>query len=133
MVQHGSILNVSDKSGVVIVQCIKVFGGSNKRIAFLGDIILVVVKKISSLHKTRIKLGTRKRRRFVEGGLSRALLVRTKSNFCRLPGLFIKFNENAVVLISKKGIPVSKRAYGPILRELCIKRPSLGYISRFII
>lgn len=131
MIQQGSILNVNDKTGVILVQCIKVFGSSKKRIAFLGDVILVVIKKV--VIRSNLKHSARKRRRFFEGGLSRALLVRTKTNFCRLPGFFIKFNENSVVLVSKKVIPVSKRAYGPILKELCIKTPSLGYISRFII
>lgn len=131
MIQQGSILNVSDKTGVVLVQCIKVFGSKKKRIAFLGDVILVVIKKIilAALPKHMV----RKKRRLYEGKLSRALIIRTKINFCRMPGFFIKFNENSVVLVSKKCIPVSKRAFGPILKELCIQTPALGYISRFII
>ena len=131
MIQQGSILNVSDKTGVILVQCIKVFGSNKKRIAFLGDVVLVVIKKV--IIKSTFKYGVRKRRRFFEGGLSRALLVRSKTNFCRMPGFFIKFNENSVVLVNKKIIPFAKRAYGPILKELCIKTPALGYISRFII
>lgn len=131
MIQHGSLLNVADKTGVVVVQCIKVFGSNKKRIASLGDVILVVVKKV--LTAAVAVGGTKKKRKFYPGRLVRGLLVRTKVNFARMTGFYIKFNENTVVLVSKKRIPLSKRAYGPILKELCIKTPSLGYISRFII
>jgi ribosomal protein L14 len=73
------------------------------------------------------------RKRFAMGTMHRALVIRAKVNFCRLPGIYIKFNENAVVLVNKKVVPVSNRVYGPILKELCIKWPSLGCVSRVVI
>lgn len=100
MLQPGSLVNVSDKTGVVIVQCIKVFGASKKRIAFLGDVILLVIKKATL--KSNFKSNVKKKRKFFPGRLVRGLIVRTKVNFSRLPGFFIKFNENTVVLVSKK-------------------------------
>lgn len=131
MIQHGTILNVVDKTGVIMVQCIKVFGSSKKRIAFLGDVVLVVIKKVSA--QPVFKGNVKKKRKFFQGRLVRALIVRSKVNYERLPGFYINFNENSVVLVSKKTVPLSRRAYGPILKELCIKVPALGYISRFII
>jgi len=131
MVQAGTILKVTDKTAVVLVECLKVFGPIRKRIAYLGDVVLVSVKKLN-VKKLSIQK-TKKRRRYSRGSLSRALLVRSKINFCRIPGIFIKFDENAVVLVNKKTIPVSNRIYGPILKELCMKLPSLGCIARHII
>jgi len=131
MVQAGTILKVTDKTAVVLVECLKVFGPIRKRIAYLGDIVLVSVKKLNIKNKNIQK--TKKKRRYSRGSLSRALLVRSKVNFCRISGIFIKFDENAVVLVNKKAIPVSNRIYGPILKELCMKQPSLGCIARHII
>jgi len=131
MVQLGSLLKVTDKTGVVLVQCIKVFGYSKRRIAFLGDVILVSVKWINVKRFKFMKV--RWRKRFAMGTMHRALVIRAKVNFCRLPGIYIKFNENAVVLVNKKVVPVSNRVYGPILKELCIKWPSLGCVSRVVI
>lgn len=119
MIQLGSILKVTDRTGVVLVQCIKVFGSSEKRIAYLGDVILVSVKKINVKKFSGEKV--RKKKRFLKGTLHRALIVRTKLNFSRLPGIFIKFDENSVVLVNKKTVPISNRVFGPILRELCMR------------
>jgi len=65
--------------------------------------------------------------------LHRALLVRGRVNRLRIPGVFIKFNENCVVLVNKKIVPISNRVYGPIIREICMKRPAFGCVSRLII
>jgi len=131
MIQLGTMLKVTDKTGVVLVQCIKVFGPLRKKIAYLGDIVLVSVKKINVKKLTSLK--AKKRRKYRKGSLTRALVVRTKVNFCRAPGVFIKFDENTVVLVNKKVVPVSNRVYGPVLKELCMKWPSLGCITRFVI
>jgi len=111
MVQAGTILKVTDKTAVVLVECLKVFGPIRKRIAYLGDVVLVSVKKLNIKNKNIIK--AKKKRRYSRGSLSRALLVRSKVNFCRIPGIFIKFDENAVVLVNKKTVPVSNRVMGP--------------------
>ncbi len=130
MVQQGSILNVCDRTGVILVQCIKVFGSSKKRIAFLGDVILVSIKKFNlrKYHNSK----TKKKKKFLKGSLQRGLIVRSKVNFKRTSGIYIKFDENTVVLVNKKVVPISNRVFGPILKELCMKWPSLGCITRFI-
>lgn len=94
------MLKVTDKTGVVLVQCIKVLGNSKKRIALLGDVILVAVKRINPKKFKNVKLFRRKK--FFKGTLHRALIIRTKVNFMRLSGLFIRFNENTVVLVIKE-------------------------------
>lgn len=114
----GTILKVCDKTGVMLVQCIKVLGDSKKRIAFLGDVVLVSVQRINPKKFHNVKLF--KKKRFAVGTLHRALIVRTKVNFMRIPGIYIKFNENTVVLVNKRTVPISNRVYGPILRELCM-------------
>jgi large subunit ribosomal protein L14 len=131
MVQQGSILKVTDRTGVVLVQCIKVLGSSKKGIAYLGDIILVSVKKINTKQFQGTAL--RKKRKFLKGTLHRGLIVRTKVNYKRLNGVFIKFNENSLVLVNKRSVPISNRINGPILKELCIKLPSIGCVTRFMI
>jgi len=131
MIQVGTVLKVTDKTGVVLVRCIKVFGNAKSRIAYLGDVILVSVLRINPRKFIKVKLF--KRKKFFKGTLHRGLVIRTKMNFCRLPGLFIRFNENTVVLVNKKSVPISNRVYGPVLRELCMVLPSLGCITRMII
>jgi len=131
MVQAGTMLKVTDKTAVILVECLRVFGPIRKRIAYIGDVVLVSVKKINVKKLSSLK--TKKRKRYSRGSLSRALVVRSKVNFCRIPGVFIKFDENAVVLVNKKKVPVSNRIFGPILKELCMKWPSLGCITRHII
>jgi len=128
MVQVGTILKVTDKTGVVLVQCIKVLGASKRRIACLGDVVLVSVKRINPKKFKNVKLFRRKK--FFKGTLHRGLVIRTKSYFKRLTGVFIRFNENAVVLVNKKRVPISNRIYGPVLRELCMRFPSIGCVSR---
>jgi len=131
MIQVGTVLKVSDKTGVVLVRCIKVFGNIKSRIAYLGDVVLVSVLRINPRKFVKVKLF--KRKKFFKGTLHRGLIIRMKMNFCRLPGLFLRFNENTVVLVNKKSVPISNRVYGPVLRELCMVLPSLGCITRMII
>lgn len=131
MIQVGTILKVTDKTGVVLVQCIKVLGNSKKRIALLGDVVLVAVKRINPKKFKNVKLFRRKK--FFKGTLHRGLIIRSKINFMRLSGLFIRFNENTVVLVNKKIVPISNRIYGPVIRELCMRLPSLGCITRVML
>jgi len=131
MIQCGTILRVIDKTSVVLGRCIKVFGSTKKRIANLGDVVLITVRWLNAKKFSLLK--PRIRKRFNFGTLHRALVVRTKVNYCRFPGAFIRFDENAVVLVTRKVIPVSNRVYGPILKELCMKWPSLGCVTRCII
>src|ERR1700743_3037493 len=131
MIQVGTILKVRDKSGVNLVKCIKVLNTSKNRIAKLGDTILVSVKQINPKKFSKMKLF--KRKRFFKGTIHRALIIRTKTKFRRFNNIYINFNENSVVLVNKKIIPISNRVYGPVLIELCRKLPSLGCISRIMI
>lgn len=131
MIQVGTILNVCDKTGVSLVKCIKVLGPYKKRIAFIGDVILVSVVHINAKKFQNMKLF--KRKRFFKGTLHRALVLRTKTNYKRANGIYIKFDENSVALVNRKVVPISNRVYGPVLIELCRKWPSLGCISRYMI
>jgi hypothetical protein len=74
------------------------------------------------------RLKAKKRRKYSKGRLLRALVVRSKVNFLRMSGIFIKFDENTVVLVNKRVVPISNRVYGPILKELCMRWPSLGCV-----
>ena len=131
MIQVGTILKVCDKTGVSLVQCIKVFGPSKKRIAFLGDVILVSVQQINPKKFQNMKLF--KRKRFFKGTLHRGLIIRSKVNYQRTTGIFIKFNENSLILVNRKSIPISNRIYGVVLIELCRRLPSLGCVVRYMI
>jgi large subunit ribosomal protein L14 len=106
MVQLRSMLEVADNSGAKRVQCIKVLGGSHKRYARLGDIIVVSVKE--ALPDSNIKKGT----------VTKAVVVRTKKEQRRLDGSYIRFDQNAAVLINTDGEPVGTRIFGPVAREL---------------
>lgn len=131
MIQLGSILKVSDKTGVVLVRCVKVFGSSKKRIAYIGDVVLVSVQRLNPKKFHNVKLF--KKKKFFKGTLHRGLVIRAKVNYLRSPGVFIRFNENSVVLVNKKTVPISNRVFGPVLRELCMDLPSLGCITRLMI
>ena len=100
------MLEVADNSGAKRVQCIKVLGGSHKRYARLGDIIVVSVKE--ALPNSNIKKGT----------VTKAVVVRTKKEQRRLDGSYIRFDQNAAVLINTDGEPVGTRIFGPVAREL---------------
>ena len=106
MVQLRSMLEVADNSGAKRVQCIKVLGGSHRRYARLGDIVVVSVKE--ALPDSNIKKGT----------VTKAVVVRTKKEQRRLDGSYIRFDQNAVVLINAEGEPVGTRIFGPVAREL---------------
>jgi len=101
-----SMLVVADNSGAKRVQCIKVLGGFHKRYARLGDIVVVSVKE--SLPDSNIKKGI----------VTRAVVVRTKKEQRRPDGSYIRFDQNAVVLINTEGEPIGTRVFGPVAREL---------------
>jgi large subunit ribosomal protein L14 len=119
MIQVGTVLKVCDKSGVSLAQCIKVLGPYKKRIAYINDVILISVIHINSKKFQNMKFF--KKKRFMKGTLHRGLVVRTKINFKRASQIFIKFDENSIILVNRKIVPISNRVYGPILIELCRK------------
>jgi len=106
MIQTQSVLNVADNSGAKKVQCIKVLGSSKRRYARIGDIISCSVK-------TAIPGGNVKK-----GEVVKAVIVRTRKEFRRRDGSYIRFDENAAVLINKESEPIGTRIFGPVAREL---------------
>ena len=110
MIQMQTNLQVADNSGARRVQCIKVLGGSKRRTASVGDVIVVTVKE--AIPRGRVK----------KGELHRAVVVRTKKEIRRIDGSSIRFDSNAAVLISPQGEPVGTRIFGPVTRELRAKK-----------
>lgn len=106
MIQEETNLVVADNSGAKKVRCIRVLGGHDKRYATLGDLIVVSVK--SAIPGAPVK----------KGEVSRAVVVRTKKEVGRKDGSFIRFDENAVVLLNPQGEPRGTRIFGPVAREL---------------
>ncbi len=106
MVQLRSILDVADNSGAKKVQCIKVLGGSHKRYATVGDVIVVSIKEAAP--DAAIKKGT----------VAKAVVVRTAKELRRPDGTYIRFDRNAAVIINAQGEPVGTRIFGPVAREL---------------
>lgn len=116
MIQLSTIVTVTDKSGVLLGQCIKVLGTSSARIASYGDLILISVLLID--RKKFFQAKPRLRQRFQRGTIHRGLVVRTNTSVLRDNGTRIRFSENSIVLVTKKRIPISNRITGPIFKEL---------------
>jgi ribosomal protein L14 len=131
MIQLKTFLNATDKTAIVKVYCIKVLKSIKNRIAILGDIIIICVNSVNI--KNFIKLKLRFQKKFNVGSLHRALIVRTVFPYIRVCGIQIKFNENSIIIVSKQVVPLSNKVYGPVLREFCMRWPSLGCVSVCII
>jgi large subunit ribosomal protein L14 len=110
MIQMQTNLDVADNSGARRVQCIKVLGGSHRRYASVGDIIVVSVKE--AIPRGKVKKGT----------VERAVIVRTAYPVRRQDGTVIRFDRNAAVLINKQNEPIGTRIFGPVVRELRAKK-----------
>lgn len=110
MIQMQSQLDVADNSGAKRVQCIKVLGGSKRRYASIGDTIIVSVKE--ALPNTKVK----------KGEVRRAVVVRTSKEVARPDGTYIRFDDNAAVIINNQNEPVGTRVFGPVARELRAKQ-----------
>ena len=106
MIQQQTYLNVADNSGAKRVQCIKVLGGTRRKTAAVGDLIVVAVK--DALPNGAIK----------KGDVHRAVVVRVKKEYRRRDGTYIRFDDNACVLLDASGNPRGKRIFGPVAREL---------------
>jgi large subunit ribosomal protein L14 len=109
MIQQETNLDVADNSGARRVQCIKVLGGSKRKYATVGDIIVVSVK--DAIPRGRVK----------KGSVMKAIVVRTAKSIRRIDGSIIRFDRNAAVLINAQGEPVGTRIFGPVPRELRAK------------
>jgi large subunit ribosomal protein L14 len=110
MIQMSTELDVADNSGAKSVMCIKVLGGSHRRYADVGDIIVVSVKE--AIPRGRVK----------KGDVHQAVIVRTAKEIRRTDGSSIRFDRNAAVLINKQGEPIGTRIFGPVTRELRAKK-----------
>ncbi len=106
MIQEETNLVVADNSGAKRVRCIRVLGGHDRRYAGLGDLIVVSVKQ--AIPGAEVK----------KGDVSKAVVVRTKKEYKRQDGTFIRFDENAAVLLNQQGEPRGTRIFGPVAREL---------------
>jgi len=106
MIQVESMLNVADNSGAKTVRCIKVLGGSKRRYASIGDIVVVAVRTV--IPNSAVKKGT----------IEKAVIVRTHKEYRRPDGTYIRFDDNACVLVDANKNPKGKRIFGPVAREL---------------
>ncbi len=106
MIQAQTNLTVADNSGAKKAQCIKVLGGSGRRYASLGDVIVVAIK--SAVPNSKIK----------KGSVERAVIIRTHKEVRRADGTYIRFQDNAAVIIDEKLEPKATRIFGPVAREL---------------
>lgn len=109
MIQMQTRLVAADNSGAKSLQCIKVLGGSKRRYAYLGDVIIVSVKE--AIPNSKVKKGT----------VMRAVIVRTAKEIKRSDGTYIRFDDNSAVLINNVNEPVGTRIFGPVARELRAK------------
>ena len=109
MIQMLSVMDVADNSGAKKLQCIKVIGGSKRKYASVGDIVVVSVKE--ALPNGKVK----------KGSLAKAVIVRTTKEFRRRDGSYIRFDSNSAVLVDKDGEPIGTRIFGPVARELRAK------------
>jgi len=110
MIQTETTLKVADNSGAKLLACIKVIGGSKRRYASVGDVIIVSVKE--AIPNSKVS----------KGSVMRAVIVRTAKELRRSDGSFIKFDDNSAVLINQQNEPIGTRIFGPVARELRAKR-----------
>lgn len=110
MIQTETKLKVADNSGAKLLLCIKVLGGSKRRYASVGDIVIVSVKEAMPNSKVN------------KGSVMRAVIVRTAKEIHRPDGSHIKFDDNSAVLINQQNEPIGTRIFGPVARELRAKR-----------
>ncbi len=110
MVQMTTVLDVADNSGAKKVMCVKVLGGSKRKYASIGDIIVVSIKE--AIPNAKVK----------KGDVAKAVIVRTKKEIARVDGTYIRFDTNSAVLINKDNEPIGTRIFGPVARELRAKK-----------
>jgi large subunit ribosomal protein L14 len=110
MVQNTTTLDVADNSGAKKIMCIRVLGGTKRKYASLGDVIVVSIKE--AIPNAKVK----------KGEVAKAVIVRTKKDVSRQDGSYIRFDTNSAVLVDKDNEPVGTRIFGPVARELRAKR-----------
>ena len=110
MIQMETVLDVADNSGAKRVRCLKVLGGSKRKYATIGDVIVVSIKDAAPNGKVR------------KGQVARAVIVRTRKEVRRRDGSYIRFDTNSAVLLNKDNEPLGSRIFGPVARELRAKK-----------
>ena len=110
MIQMQSQLDVADNSGAKKLTCVKVLGGSRRRYATVGDVVVVSIREASPDAKVK------------KGDVARAVIVRTTKELARPDGSYIRFDNNSAVLVTAQGEPVGTRIFGPVARELRTKK-----------
>lgn len=110
MIQLASVMNSADNSGAKRLYCIKVLGGTRRKYASVGDVVVVAVKE--ALPNSKVK----------KGDVKKGVIVRTKKEIRRPDGSYIRFDDNSVVLLDNNGEPVGTRIFGPVARELRAKK-----------
>jgi large subunit ribosomal protein L14 len=110
MIQTQTVLDVADNSGARKLMCVKVLGGSKRKYASIGDIIVVSIREAAPNSKVK------------KGEVARAVIVRTAKEITREDGSYIKFDDNSAVLINKDKEPIGTRIFGPVARELRAKK-----------
>ena len=110
MIQPRSMLDVADNSGAKKIMCIRVLGGTKRKYASLGDVIVVSIKE--AIPNAKVK----------KGDIAKAVIVRTKKEVSRQDGSYIRFDANSAVLVDKDNEPIGTRIFGPVARELRAKR-----------
>lgn len=114
MIQQQTILKVADNSGAKTVKCIKVLGGFKRKVAFLGDLIIVSIQHLRNKSRNTSKV--------TKGEVHKALIVRTKKKINKNDGSFYLFSENAVSLINKQNKPIASRLTGPLPKKLRLNK-----------
>ena len=117
MIQNLSVLDVADNSGAKKLMCIKVIGGSKRRYASVGDVVVVSVKEAAPTAKVK------------KGDVVRAVIVRTTKELRRRDGSYIRFDTNSAVLITNDGEPIGTRIFGPVARELRAQTKYMKIVS----
>jgi len=110
MILTSTLFKVSDNSGAYTASCVKVLGNLRRKLCKIGDLVLVSIKTIN-----------RKKMRYKKGMLRLGVVVRTKKKFKRNKGVFLKFDENAIIMVNRKLAPVTKKIKGPIPFEVCFR------------
>eukprot|EP01130_Rhizamoeba_saxonica_P015963 TRINITY_DN7286_c0_g1_i1.p5 TRINITY_DN7286_c0_g1~~TRINITY_DN7286_c0_g1_i1.p5 ORF type:complete len:133 (+),score=8.96 TRINITY_DN7286_c0_g1_i1:1896-2294(+) len=132
MLLAGTLLNLVDATGLLLVTCIRILGSSCKLNASLGDTFVISVK---NLKVTSAFIEKKKDRAnvYCSGTMHRVFIVRVKKNYFRTLGALVKFSENSAILVNKKNVPLGLRIKGPVPMEICFRYPTIGNLSQYIV
>lgn len=121
MILNGTLFKVSDQSGAFTAACIRVLGKVKKRLGKIGDLVLVSIKRIDR---------KKKKKRYKKGMLRLGVIVRTKQKYKRALGVFLSYDENAIIMVNRKKCPVTRKLRGPIPFEVCLKYRYIATVAK---